>query len=92
MMEYGVLSDLVQTHYIDFSKIGSGEINLEGYKYYIGENLCTLQIDSSIYPEDNKGVAEIEVQFYDNQGLCAKYFINNLVSYSGIITEYKPLN
>ena len=92
MMKYGVLSDLVQTHYIDFSKIGSGEINLEGYKYYIGENLCTLQIDSSIYPEDNKGVAEIEVQFYDNQGLCAKYFINNLVSYSGIITEYIPLN
>lgn len=92
MMGYGVLSDLVQTHYIDFSKIGSGEINLEGYKYYIGENLCTLQIDSSIYPEDNKGVAEIEVQFYDNQGLCAKYFINNLVSYSGIITEYIPLN
>ena len=92
MMEYGVLSDLVQTHYIDFSKIGSGEINLEGYRYYIGENLCTLQIDSSIYPENNKGVAEIEVQFYDNQGLCAKYFINNLVSYSGIITEYIPLN
>ena len=92
MMEYGVLSDLVQTHYIDFSKIGSGEINLEGYRYYVGENLCTLQIDSSIYPEDNKGVAEIEVQFYDNQGLCAKYFINNLVSYSGIITEYIPLN
>ena len=92
MMKYGVLSDLVQTHYIDFSKIGSGEINLEGYRYYIGENLCTLQIDSSIYPEDNKGVAEIEVQFYDNQGLCAKYFINNLVSYSGIITEYIPLN
>lgn len=92
MMEYGVLSDLVQTHYIDFSKIGSGEINLEGYRYYIGENLCTLQIDSSIYSEDNKGVAEIEVQFYDNQGLCTKYFINNLVSYSGIITEYIPLN
>ena len=92
MMEYGVLSDLVQTHYIDFSKIGSGEINLEGYRYYIGENLCTLQIDNSIYPEDNKGVAEIEVQFYDNQGLCAKYFINNLVSYSGIITEYILLN
>ena len=92
MMGYGVLSDLVQIHYIDFSKIGSGEINLEGYRYYIGENLCTLQIDSSIYPEDNKGVAEIEVQFYDNQGLCAKYFINNLVSYSGIITEYIPLN
>lgn len=92
MMEYGALVDLAQTHYIDFSKIGSGEINLEGYKYYIGENLCTLQLDSSIYPEENKGVAEIELQFYDNQGLCAIYSINNRVSYSGVITEYIPLN
>lgn len=92
MMEYGVLSDLVQTHYIDFSKIGSGEINLNGYKYYNGENLCTLQIDSSIYPEENKGVAGIELQFYDNQGQCAVYNINNRASYSGIITSYIPLN
>lgn len=92
MMEYGALVDLAQTHYIDFSKIGSGEINLEGYKYYIGENLCTLQLDSSIYPEENKGVAGIELQFYDNQGLCATYNINNRVSYSGVITEYIPLN
>lgn len=92
MMEYGVLSDLVQTHYIDFSKIGSGEISLNGYKYYNGENLCTLQIDSSIYPEENKGVAGIELQFYDNQGQCAVYNINNRASYSGIITSYIPLN
>ena len=92
MMEYGVLTDLVQTHYIDFSKIGSGEISLNGYKYYNGENLCTLQIDSSIYPEENKGVAGIELQFYDNQGQCAVYNINNRASYSGIITSYIPLN
>ena len=92
MMEYGVLTDLVQTHYIDFSKIGSGEISLNGYKYYNGENLCTLQIDSSIYPEENKGVAGIELQFYDNQGQCAIYNINNRASYSGIITSYIPLN
>lgn len=92
MMEYGVLSDLVQTHYIDFSKIGSGEISLNGYRYYNGENLCTLQIDSSIYPEENKGVAGIELQFYDNQGQCAVYNINNRASYSGIITSYIPLN
>lgn len=92
MMEYGVLSDLVQTHYIDFSKIGSGEISLNGYKYYNGENLCTLQIDSSVYPEENKGVAGIELQFYDNQGQCAVYNINNRASYSGIITSYIPLN
>lgn len=92
MMEYGVLTDLVQTHYIDFSKIGSGEISLNGYKYYNGENLCTLQIDSSIYPEENKGVAGIELHFYDNQGQCAVYNINNRASYSGIITSYIPLN
>lgn len=92
VMPYGVLTDLAQIQYIDFSKIGSGEITLDGYRYYNGENLCTLQLESSIYPEENKGVSGIELEFYDNQGLCAIYNIDNRVSYSGIITSYIPLN
>lgn len=92
VMPYGVLTDLAQIQYIDFSKIGSGEITLDGYRYYNGENLCTLQLESSIYPEENKGVSGVELEFYDNQGLCAIYNIDNRVSYSGIITSYIPLN
>lgn len=91
-MEYGFLPDLATTSYIDFSKIGTGTINLKTYKYYIGENLCTLSLGTEIYPEENKGVEEILLEFYDNQGLCATYHINDRASYSGNIIEYIPLN
>lgn len=91
-MTYGLLTDLTKTLYIDFSKVDSGLINLKGYKYYIGSNLCTLNLNTEIYPEPNKGIEEILLEFYDNQGLCATYHINDRASYSGNITEYIPLN
>ena len=92
VMTYGALKDLTNTLYIDFSKVGTGTIELKGYKYYIGSNLCTLSLGTEIYPEENKGVSEILLEFYDNQGLCATYHINDRESYSGNITEYIPLN
>ena len=91
-MEYGMLTDLSKTCYIDFSKVGTGTIKLNGYKYYIGQNLCTLSLQTEVYPEDNKGVEEIVLEFYDNQGPCATYHINNRGSYSGNIMEQIPLN
>jgi len=51
-----------------------------------------LSLNTEIYPEENKGVSEILLEFYDNQGLCATYHINDRQSYSGNITEYIPLN
>lgn len=92
VMTYGTLKDLTNTLYIDFSKVGTGTIELKGYKYYIGSNLCTLSLGTEIYPEENRGVSEILLEFYDNQGLCATYHINDRESYSGNITEYIPLN
>lgn len=91
-MEYGFLPDLSVINQIDFSKIGTGAINLNTYKYYIGENLCTLMLGTEIYPEENKGVEEIVLEFYDNQGICAAYHINDRQSYSGLMTEQIPLN
>lgn len=91
-MKYGFLPDLSVINQIDFSKIGTGAINLNTYKYYIGENLCTLMLGTEIYPEENKGVEEIVLEFYDNQGICAAYHINDRQSYSGLMTEQIPLN
>lgn len=91
-MEYGYLPDLSVINQIDFSKIGTGIINLNTYKYYIGENLCTLMLGTEIYPEEGKGVEEIVLEFYDTQGICAAYHINDRQSYSGIMTEQIPLN
>ena len=91
-MEYGFLPDLSVVNQIDFSKIGTGAINLNTYKYYIGENLCTLMLGTEIYPEENKSVEEIVLEFYDNQGICAAYHISDRQSYSGLMTEQIPLN
>ena len=44
------------------------------------------------YIEDNKGIDEICIEFYDNQGLAASYYIEDKESYSGQFTEVIPLN
>lgn len=91
-MPYGLLEELTQDGYIDFSKIGTGEIKLTNWKYYNTENIGTLTLGLEVYPESNKGVAEVAIDFYDNQGVAATYRIMNKNSYSGQFTEYIPLN
>ena len=91
-MPYGLLEELTQDGYINFSKVGTGEINLTHWKYYNAENISTLTLGLEVYPEINKGVAEVTIDFYDNQGVAATYHITNKNSYSGQFTEYIPLN
>ena len=91
-MPYGYLEEFAQSGTIDFSKVGSGEINLHTWKYYNTEDVSTITLGLDVYPETNKNVAEIILEFYDNQGIAAAYHINNKNSYSGTFTEYIPLN
>ena len=91
-MPYGILEELAQNGYIDFSKIGSGIINLTKWAYYNSENVSQLSLGLDVYPESNKNVEEVVLEFYDNQGAAAAYHINNKQSYSGLFTEYIPLN
>jgi signal transduction histidine kinase len=78
--------------FIDFSKIGTGAIDLTHWKYYNAENISTLTLGLDAYVEENKGIAEVALEFYDNQGYAATYHIRNRESYSGIFTEVIPLN
>lgn len=91
-MPYGLLEEYTQDGYIDFSKVGTGEIKLTSWRYYNAENISTLTLGLDVYPESNKGVAEIAIDFIDNQGVAATYRIMNKNSYSGQFTEYIPLN
>jgi hypothetical protein len=91
-MPYGLLDEFAVEGYIDFSKVGSGIINLTAWKYFIGENSATITIGMDAYPEDNKGIDSIVLEFYDNQGIAASYFIEGKESYSGQFTEIVPLN
>jgi len=91
-MPYGLLEEFAVTNYIDFSKLGSGEIKLRTWKYFCGENMVTLTFGLDAYEEENMGIQEVAMEFYDNQGVAAVYHIENKASYSGQFTEIIPLN
>lgn len=91
-MPYGLLDEYSITNYIDFSKIGTGSIELNTWKYFIGENSLTLTLGLEAYIEDNMGISEIAIEFIDNQGVAAIYHITGKASYSGQFTEVIPLN
>ena len=91
-MPYGLLREYSVEGYIDFGKIGTGAIAINVYKYFVGENAVTLTLGMDAYVEDNKGIDEVCIEFYDNQGLAASYHIDNKDSYSGQFTEVIPLN
>lgn len=91
-MPYGLLDEYSITNYIDFSKIGTGSIELNTWKYFVGENSLTLTLGLEAYVEDNMGISEIAIEFIDNQGVAAVYHITGKASYSGQFTEVIPLN
>ena len=91
-MPYGVLDYLEVDNTIDFSKINSGLIDLKGWKYHNSGNVTILSISLESYPEENKGISEVVLEFYDNQGKAAAYHISNKNSYSGTFVEYIELN
>lgn len=91
-MPYGLLDEYSITNYIDFSKIGTGSIELNTWKYFVGENSLTLTLGLEAYVEDNMGISEIAIEFIDNQGVAAIYHIIGKASYSGQFTEVIPLN
>lgn len=91
-MPYGLLREYSIDGYIDFSKIGTGAIDLKAWKYFNGENVSTLTIGMDAYVEDNMGIQSVVLEFYDNQGMAAAYHITGKSSYSGQFTEMIPLN
>ena len=91
-MPYGLLREYSIDGYIDFSKIGTGAIDLKAWKYFNGENVSTLTIGMDAYVEDNMGIQSVILEFYDNQGMAAAYHITGKSSYSGQFTEMIPLN
>lgn len=87
VMPYGVLDYLETTGTIDFSKLGTGKIDLSAWRYYTSGNLLTLTWGLDAYPEANKGIAEVVMDFYDNQGFAASYRVSGKSSFSGKFTD-----
>jgi hypothetical protein len=67
-MPYGYLAEYAVTNSIDFSKVGSGLIDLNEWRYYNDGEISTLTFGIEAYPEENKGISKVELEFYDNNG------------------------
>lgn len=87
VMPYGVLDYLETSGTIDFSKLGKGLIDLTAWRYYVAGNVATLTWGLDAYVEQNKGIAEVVMDFFDNQGKAASYHITGKTSFAGMFTE-----
>ena len=91
VMPYGILEDLEMSGSIDFSKIGSGMIDLSEWRYYNDGNISTLKWGLEAYPENNKKITKVAFEFYDNQGVVGTYIIKDKASFTGSFTEVLQL-
>lgn len=65
MMPFGTLDYLKQSFTINVDKLGSGDIDLKGYKYYWEEENIALNWSLECYPERNKSVKSVTFNFYE---------------------------
>lgn len=91
-MPYGILEEYAVDGYIDFSKVGTTNIELTEWRYYNYDNTSTLTWGLSAYTEENQSIQDITFEFIDATGPAAIMHINNKASYNGSFTNYIILN
>lgn len=65
MMPFGYLEYLKQTIKLDIDKLGSGQITLQEYKYYVYESVINLNWALSAYVEEGQKITGVTFEFYD---------------------------
>ena len=65
MMPYGIIEWLERNIRINISKLGTGEISLIQYKYFIGDQNVQFNYGLEAYPELNKQVKGVTISFYE---------------------------
>lgn len=64
-MEFGLVDYLKESGSINFSLIGSGVTELSEWRYFKDEQSITLVLGLEVYPEKNKKVHMVKIDFYD---------------------------
>lgn len=66
VMPYGILEYQKREFTVNFDKLGTGEFNLSKYQYYCNTDTNTITLNWSLeaYPELNKEIVDINIQFY----------------------------
>lgn len=91
-MPYGMLEEYTIDDVIQLDKLGTTNIQVKDWRYYVYSNLLTLTWGLDAYTEPGKEISEIILEFYDNCGICAAYHANNYNSYNGTFTVNIPLD
>lgn len=63
-MEYGYLDYLKTSLQFDLNKLGTGLNQLTEFRYFVEENLLTLSYGFESYPERNKQVENVKIEFF----------------------------
>lgn len=91
-MPYGMLEEYTIDDVIQLDKLGTTNIQVKDWRYYVYSNLLTLTWGLDAYTEPGKEISEVILEFYDNCGICAAYHANNYNSYNGTFTVNIPLD
>lgn len=65
VMPYGIIKWLERNIRINISKLGTGEISLIQYKYFVGDQNIQFNYGLEAYPELNKQVKGVTISFYE---------------------------
>ena len=76
-MPFGYLEYLKSSITVDISKLGSGEIDLIAYQYYISNDNINVKWGLEVYPERNKKVSSVTFNWYD-WGTVKDFDINKI--------------
>lgn len=72
-MKFGYLGYLAREITINLDKLGTGEIDLKGYKYYVNQNDVSLNWSLDAYPEEGKEIKYVSFNFYElNKTIATK--------------------
>lgn len=92
-MKWGPINYLTVKGEIDLSKLDTGIIELDTWRYYNSENKCTLNWGLKTYEEEGCKVSKVTFTFYSNEhkdGII--YHIDKKPSYHGDFYEVIPFN
>ncbi len=63
-MDYGLVKNLVIEDTIDFDLLGTGEITINNWQYYVSSDTITLRFEQDTYPEKGKNFTSMSIYFY----------------------------
>ena len=73
-MKYGIMSQYEVSGSINFSEIGSGKIELIQWKYYIEDNDFYIKLGIDAYPEKNKKIYWVKINFIPIENVYKELF------------------